>query len=161
MFFVPWPKSCFQMMPLQAFLQHLQRLYIQFMLVYVFLLIPIYVFLFIQPLPTPHVVSLNVFVDPYLYLFWSLRLILVWSLKMLCLFLFPVHWYQQCFAAQARGCGQDLRTKLGGCKWSLRAKVFTAWWDKWWLPMVTISVYYSYMIWSYLHYISKRLSIAI
>ena len=120
-FFVLWPKSCFQMMPLQAFLQHLQRLYIQFMLVYIYIYIihvkmfvnP-YLFIFIQPLPSPHIGSLNVFVDPYLYLFRSLRWILVWSLKMLCVFLFPVHWYQQCFA-QARGCGQDLRAKLGGC----------------------------------------------
>ena len=146
-FFVLWPKSFFQMMPLQAFLQHLQRLYIQFMLVYIYmlkcLLIPIYVFFLIQPLPSPHVGSLNVFVDPYLYVF-CLRLILVWSQKMLCLIPLPcplVPWYQQCFA-QARGCGQDLRAKLGGCKWSLQAwQVFKAWWDKM-IPYPFISGYH-------------------
>ena len=144
-FFVLWPKSFFQMMPLQAFLQHLQRLYIQFMLVYIYmlkcLLIPIYVFFNPALALSTCRSSLNVFVDPYLYVF-CLRLILVWSQKMLCLIPCPlVPWYQQCFA-QARGCGQDLRAKLGGCKWSLQAwQVFKAWWDKM-IPYPFISGYH-------------------
>ena len=94
-FSVLWPKTCFQMMPLQAFLQHMQRLYIQFAFYFCWSL-----FMFFwtsvrmwQPLHSPHVVSLTqCFFDPCVYVLDPLNSYLFWSLKKLfwCLSLFLV-----------------------------------------------------------------------